>query len=233
MKKIIGYFVVFVFLAASSLGEARDFYPKIFADIAREADKSVVKVIIPDPNTPNLGKWGAGFSIAKGLIATAYHVVKEAPKIIVETLNGEIFPAEIIAGDILSDVAIIKIEESDIGSSLKPLKLGDSSKIEKGDIVVTIGHPFVFSWNLSVGVISAIRGRDGKNYYPLRANIQIDVAINPGNSGGPLLNLEGEVIGIVAAILRGGEGIAFAIPVNIVKELLIGMLEAPAQEKIK
>lgn len=231
MKKIIGYFVVLIFLAASSFAEARDFYPKIFADINKEAKKSVVMILGGanlDSAQPYITSHGAGFLVGKNLVLTAYHVVSNTPEIIVKTLDGDFFSVEAVVGNPAIDVALVKIK-NDI--NMPPLKLGDSSKLEEGDIVMAIGHPFGLGWTLSIGVISAFR-EEGKG---LRgAAIQIDASTNPGNSGGPLLNLEGEAIGVIVA--KRPEGISLAVPINFVKELLKALEknneQAPAEQNV-
>jgi serine protease Do len=167
---------------------------------------------------------GTGFIIDKtGLIVTNNHVVENATKISVELLgDDEAYDAKVLGRDPLSDSALIEL----IKKPEKPLpeaRFGDSDQMQPGDWVMAIGNPFGLDHTVSVGVISALSRQfpvaNQRNIYML----QTDAAINPGNSGGPLLNLRGEVIGINTAILTGtGQnlGIGFAVPINIVRELL-------------
>jgi len=125
------------------------------------------------------------------------------------------YDAKIIGTDDRTDLAILKIE---VGHDLPVVPLGDSSKLEVGDWVIAIGNPFGLERTVTAGIVSA-RGRViGSG--PYDDFIQTDASINPGNSGGPLFNLKGEVVGINAAIVAGGQGIGFAIPVNMAKDLL-------------
>ena len=162
---------------------------------------------------------GSGFLIdSNGYILTNNHVVAKAQKITVTMANGKKIPASLIGRDPTSDLAVIKISPRyvDIVATL-----GDSDEVRVGQKAIAIGNPFGLSHTLTTGIISAlnrgIRTEDGNQIDDL---IQTDAAINPGNSGGPLLNSNGEVIGINTAIysLSGGyQGIGFAIPVNRAK----------------
>ena len=160
---------------------------------------------------------GSGFIISKdGYILTNYHVIRRATTIKVTLLKThEVYTAKVVGTDPKADIALIKIKPS---HPLPTLPLGDSSKIEVGDWVVAVGNPFGLNGTVTAGIISA-KGRvigEGKFDYFL----QTDAAINPGNSGGPLLNLKGEVIGMNTAIIANGQGIGFAIPVNLIKSEL-------------
>jgi serine protease Do len=163
---------------------------------------------------------GSGFIISEdGYILTNNHVVGDVDKITVELKDGRTFSkAKLIGTDPDSEVALIKIE----GTNFPVLPMGDSSKIEIGDWVIAIGNPFGLSETVTVGVISAV----GRNFDQRIARyenfIQTDAAINPGNSGGPLINLDGQVIGINTAIVSesgGYMGIGFAIPVNMARTI--------------
>ncbi|NOY13062.1 MAG: trypsin-like serine protease, partial [Deltaproteobacteria bacterium] len=140
---------------------------------------------------------GSGFLIsADGYIVTNNHVVGGADRITVRLLDGREFTAKIIGTDPPTDVALIKI---DAGGKLPFLKLGNSDKMEVGDWVLAFGNPFGLSHTLTAGIISA-KGRSGMGLNDYENFIQTDAAINPGNSGGPLVNLDGEVIGMNTAI---------------------------------
>jgi serine protease Do len=160
---------------------------------------------------------GSGFLISSdGFILTNNHVVQGADKISVKLQKGEkVFQAKVVGADPDTDLALIKITD---GGNLPFLKLGDSAKMRVGDWVVAIGNPFGLSNTVTAGIVSAKGRVIGEG--PYDDFIQTDASINPGNSGGPLLNLDGEVIGINAAIIASGQGIGFAIPSNIAKDVV-------------
>jgi len=160
---------------------------------------------------------GSGFLIsADGYIITNNHVVEKADKVSVKLQNGEkTIQAKVIGTDPETDLALIKIDN---GNNLPYLKLGDSAKMRVGDWVVAIGNPFGLSHTVTAGIISAKGRIIGAG--PYDDFIQTDASINPGNSGGPLLNLEGDVIGINTAIVASGQGIGFAVPSNIAKGVI-------------
>jgi serine protease Do len=165
---------------------------------------------------------GTGFIVdSRGYILTNNHVVKGADEIIVHLLDGRKFKGKIVGTDPKVDLALIKIDVSD---SLPTARLGNSSKTKIGEWVIAIGNPFGLEHTITVGVISA-KGRSlgqGTRYDNF---IQTDASINPGNSGGPLVNIYGEVIGINTAIVAGGQGIGFAIPVDIAKHIINGLIK--------
>lgn len=171
---------------------------------------------------------GTGFIIDKaGFILTNNHVVEGATKIAV-TLYGEDFDQEyaarVVGRDPLTDSALIELTEMP-DHTLPEVKFGDSAQIQPGDFVMAIGNPFGLAHTVSVGIISAIERPFPVSEGRSAQVLQTDAAINPGNSGGPLLNLRGEVVGINTAIISGGQqsgnvGIGFAIPINVVRELL-------------
>jgi serine protease Do len=159
---------------------------------------------------------GSGFIISPdGQILTNYHVVGDADRVTVKLNDGREFTAKTIGTDEPSDVAVIKIDAKD----LPVLRLGDSDAMEVGDWVIAAGNPFGLTESITVGVISA-KGRSRLGIADFEDFIQTDAAINPGNSGGPLINLQGEAIGVNTAIASrsgGYMGIGFAIPSNMVK----------------
>ena len=164
---------------------------------------------------------GSGFIIdKKGYILTNNHVVENAQKIIVTLASGEKLSATLVGRDSASDLAIIKIPEGNINNVAT---LGDSDKLKVGQKAIAIGNPFGLGHTLTTGIVSALnRSIITSENVQIDNLIQTDTAINPGNSGGPLLNSNGEVIGINAVIysLSGGyEGIGFAIPINRAKEV--------------
>ncbi|MGD2168887.1 MAG: Do family serine endopeptidase [Chlamydiota bacterium] len=167
---------------------------------------------------------GSGFIVSsQGHILTNFHVVKDAEAINVLLNDGREFKATLIGSDPKTDLAVLKIDAKD----LPFLKFGDSDKLQIGEWVVAIGNPFALESTLTHGVVSA-KGRQDLGITSLEDFIQTDAAINPGNSGGPLLNLEGDVIGINTAIVSrngGYMGIGFAIPSNMAKHVLDQILD--------
>lgn len=163
---------------------------------------------------------GSGFIFrADGYVLTNYHVIEGADEITVNLKDGKKYSAEVIGKDSKFDLAILKID----AKNLPYLTLGDSDAIEIGQWVVAIGNPYGLHETVTTGIISALnRNLEGVNESAL---IQTDAAINPGNSGGPLVDLDGNVIGINEAILSNAQSIGFAIPINLVKENLAELLE--------
>ena len=157
---------------------------------------------------------GSGFIISEdGLILTNNHVVGGADEIIVKLQDGRSLDAELVGTDDKSDVALIRVK----GEDLTPLKIGNSDRLNIGNWVIAVGNPFGLSATLTVGVVSA-KGRANMGITDYEDFIQTDAAINPGNSGGPLLNADGEVVGINTAIYSrsgGYMGIGFAIPIQM------------------
>ncbi|MEJ2024688.1 MAG: trypsin-like peptidase domain-containing protein, partial [Deltaproteobacteria bacterium] len=152
---------------------------------------------------------------AKGYILTNNHVVGGATKITVLLANGNKYNAKLIGADSKTDLAVIKISSP---SPLPHITFGDSDKMEVGDWVIAIGHPRGLDQTVTQGIVSAKHRRGITDPSSYQDFLQTDAAINPGNSGGPLLNLDGEVIGVNAAIVSqsgGFEGIGFAIPSNM------------------
>jgi serine protease Do len=201
--------------------------PLSFSSVAKATDPAVV--LITSNGRGARGQrargTGSGFIIDKdGTILTNNHVVEGAETLTVTLADERVVPAETVARDARTDIAVIRVK----AKSLATVPLGDSDKAEVGDWVVAIGNPFGLSHTVSAGIVSG-KGRsrndvplDPSGYYDF---IQTDASINPGNSGGPLINLQGEVVGINTAIRGGGaQGIGFAIPINMVKQLLPMML---------
>lgn len=190
-----------------------DFFRRFFGEPLPEKPEKSRKT----PQQHIVGQ-GSGFIITTdGYILTNNHVVGNADKITVSLKDGRVFTAKTIGADALSDVAVIKIEAKD----LPVLPLGNSDSIEVGEWVIAIGNPFGLSHTLTVGVVSA-KGRSGVGLADYEDFIQTDAAINPGNSGGPLVDLDGNAIGMNTAIFSqsgGNMGIGFAIPINMVKSI--------------
>jgi serine protease Do len=164
---------------------------------------------------------GSGCIISKdGYILTNNHVVEGADQIKVKLADGKGLDGRIIGRDPKTDLALIKIDGA---TDLKPLKLGDSDALKVGNWVVAVGSPFGLEQTVTAGIVSAKGRVIGSG--PYDNFIQTDASINPGNSGGPLINMQAEVVGINTAILATGQGIGFAIPINMAKEI------APQLEK--
>ena len=179
-----------------------DFFEKFFGDTPRREYKQ--------------RSLGSGFIIDKdGHILTNNHVVEKASSIRVKLTDGKEYEAKVIGKDPKTDLALIKINAK---NSLPVATIGDSDKLEVGDWVLAIGNPFGLERTVTCGIVSAKGRVIGQG--PYDDFIQTDASINPGNSGGPLFNLRGEVVGINTAIISGGQGIGFAIPINAAKALL-------------
>ena len=162
---------------------------------------------------------GSGFIINKdGYVLTNNHVVGDATEIKVKLSDGREFLAKVVGKDPPTDVALIRLEKAP--HDLPTVALGDSDALEQGDFVLALGNPFGLSGSASFGMVSA-KARSLQNG-PFDDFIQTDAAINPGNSGGPLFNMKGEVVGINTAIVSPqiGQGIGFAVPISLAKQLL-------------
>jgi serine protease Do len=159
---------------------------------------------------------GSGFIIDKdGYIVTNNHVIADADEIKVKLNSGKEYDAKIIGRDPSTDIALIKIKAD---SNYSVVNLGDSDALKVGEWVVAIGSPFGLEHTVTAGIVSAKGRVIGSG--PYDDFIQTDASINPGNSGGPLINMKGNVIGINTAIIAGGQGIGFAVPVNIAKGVI-------------
>jgi serine protease Do len=206
--------------------------PASFADLAAKADPAVVFVKTLQERRGITGRRqvvGEGVGSAfvydpNGLIITNNHVIDGASEIFVVFGRKRQVKATVVGRDPRTDVAVIRVEEK----NLPFLPLGDSEAVRVGDWVVAIGNPFALSHTVSAGIISArgrtiqdVKGLDESGYYDF---LQTDASINPGNSGGPLLDTSGRVVGMNTAIRRAANNIGFAIPVNMIKELLPRLL---------
>jgi serine protease Do len=164
---------------------------------------------------------GSGIIVSKeGYIVTNNHVVQQANNITVILFQKKQYPAKIIGTDPKTDIALIKIEADE---PLAVVPLGDSDLLKEGEAVIAIGNPFGLSETVTAGIVSAKGRVIGAG--PYDDFIQTDASINPGNSGGPLLNYHGEVVGINTAISATGQGIGFAVPINLAKEVLVQLKE--------
>jgi serine protease Do len=207
--------------------------PQSFADLAAKADPAVVFVKTLQERRGATGRRrvvGEGVGTAfvydpSGLIITNNHVIDEASEIHVIFGRKREVKATIVGRDPRTDIAVLRVEEK----NLPFLPLGNSDALRVGDWVVAIGNPFALSHTVSAGILSAkgrtladVKGLDESGYYDF---LQTDASINPGNSGGPLLDMSGNVVGINTAIRAQANSIGFAIPINMVKELLPRVLK--------
>lgn len=179
-----------------------DFFDRFFGDMPRREFKQ--------------RSLGSGFIISNdGYIFTNNHVVEQADKILVKTSDGKEYEAKVVGTDVNTDIALIKIKPD---NSLPIVEIGESDKVRVGEWVIAIGNPFGLEATVTAGIVSAKGRVIGAG--PYDNFIQTDASINPGNSGGPLFNMEGKVIGINTAIVAQGQGIGFAIPINMAKSIL-------------
>ena len=215
---------------------AADQEEMLLESIYRRASASVVHIRVGQSTSstatpygqesPRQGE-GSGFVWdAAGHIVTNYHVIEDADTIEVEFFDGTTVRARLIGGDADADLAVIQVEAD--ASRLHPVTMGDSDGLFVGQRAIAIGNPFGQEWTMTTGIVSAL-GRtmpSGNSPYSIPEMIQTDAAINPGNSGGPLLNAQGEVIGVVTMIMSGSRssaGVGFAVPADIVS-LVVPML---------
>ncbi len=179
----------------------------------RGADGSLA--LMPDARKEKARSGGSGVIVdaERGLIMTNSHVIDNATWIQVGLSNGRRLPAELIGRDIGTDVALIRVEET----NLPAITIGDSDAMQVGDVIVAVGNPFGLEGTATMGIVSALM-RTAIGHGPFEDFIQVDAAINPGNSGGALINVNGELVGINTATAGGpgsNLGIGFAIPINM------------------
>ena len=198
-------------------------------EIFEKTEESGVLVNVrANDGTSKPGNMGSGCGYSdKGYIITNNHVVDDAGKVTVTFLDGESYTAKIIGTDPDLDLAVLKVE---VGATyLQPIPMGDSSQLKVGEQITAIGNPFGLSGSMTSGIISQMgRLLPQDSGYSIPDVIQTDAAINPGNSGGPLLNMNGEVVGINTAIQSAtGEftGVGFAVPSNTVKKVVPILIE--------
>src|SRR5207302_10431758 len=158
----------------------------------------------------------------RGYVLTNHHVVDKVQGIVVQLHDGSTLPARVLQFDAIMDLAVLKIDPP---RPLVAIELGTSADLMVGETVITIGNAFGYENTVSVGIISALHRdvtlSDDQVYRNL---IQTDACINPGNSGGPLINIDGELIGVNVAVRAGAQGIGFALPIDEVKHVAAELL---------
>ncbi len=206
---------------------------RAFADLARTLSPAVVNIVttrrgasrLQMPGRPDGAGLGSGFIVrADGLVLTNHHVIRGADAIQVRLTSDSTYEATVAGTFPLLDVALLKFEPAE---PLVVAPLGDSRRLEIGEWVIAIGNPFGLSHTVTAGIVSAKGRRDvvpGREANLARF-IQTDASINPGNSGGPLIDVDGAVVGINTAINAAGQGIGFAIPIDMVKKVLPQLAE--------
>jgi len=204
--------VVNIRAARTTSGRIHPLFEEFFGDLFGEQPR-------PQRREQSLG---SGFLLTEdGYILTNEHVVAGAEEISVKLSDRREYPAKLVGTDPRTDVAVIKVETDE---KLPTVVLGDSDDLQVGQWALAIGNPFGLDRTLTVGVISA-KGRANVGIEEYEDFIQTDASINPGNSGGPLLNIYGEVVGINTAIVAAGQGIGFAIPINLAKLIADQLIE--------
>ncbi len=206
-----------------------------YTALYKQVEPAVVAILTYVEQMGQLGSGsGSGFIIDEsGIIVTNEHVIADAVRVEVLYFDGTPAKATILGSDVDSDLAVLKVDK--LPDNVTVLPLGDSDQVEPGQPVVAIGNPFGLQNTITSGIVSAvgrmIPARIGA--FSIPQAIQTDAAINPGNSGGPLINMNGQVIGVNAQIVSGGgtaanAGVGFAIPVNIVRMVVPYLLEGRA-----
>jgi serine protease Do len=208
----------------------RDFTPPgSFAPLIRSVSPGVVNVVtyqnpgdgIPAGRVP--AATGSGFLLGPdGYAVTNHHVVKGAEALQIRLSDGRIFDAQLVGADPGTDVALIRAQTNG-ARDIPSVMLGDSDTLEVGDWVVAIGNPFGLERSVAHGLISAKERVLGVGAFD--DFLQTDALINPGNSGGPLFNMRGEVVGMATAVVTHAQGIGFAVPINMVKDILPNLLD--------
>ncbi len=184
------------------------FFRQFFGDEYKKYSRSV----------PMKGR-GSGFIVSKdGQILTNDHVVDGADKITVTLADGKTYDAKVLGKDPTFDLAVIKIKPDK--DDLPTLELGDSDATQVGEWVIAIGNPYGFEHTVTVGVVSAKNRSIHAQDVNFDGFLQTDAAINPGNSGGPLLNMDGKVVGINSAIVPYAQGLGFAVPINMARQIM-------------
>lgn len=202
-----------------------DEFSKIIINAIDQIKNAVVKIDILAEKNRGRGVAGSGSGFvfsSDGLIFTNHHVVMRPGKIRVTLLDGSEYEASIVGQDPDSDIAILKI----YGNGYSVAKLGDSQELRIGQFLIAIGNPLGYQHSVSTGVLSGVgRSLRTSGGQVIDNVLQTDAPLNPGNSGGPLINTDGEVVGINTAIIGGAQGMSFAIDINMAKEIARQLLQ--------
>ena len=227
--------------SSNSLLSLKTIFKQVQNSIVQITSKAQIPISDPsNPQAQNATALGSGFVYDKQEhIITNNHVVGNAKIVDVTFLDGNRYTAKVIGTDIYSDIAVIQIQNitqpQQQSLPSKPLVIGNSSKLEVGDPVIAIGNPFGLTDTLTTGIVSGV-GRllpsEGAAGFSIPNAIQTDAPINPGNSGGPLLNMQGQVVGINTAIFsgtgQGFSGIGFAVPSNTIAKVVPTLIQKGA-----
>lgn len=196
-----------------------DAYSKLIIEAVAQIKGAVVKIDVYKTIKEKLRPSGSGSGFvfsSDGLLFTNCHVVNRAEKIMVSLLNENEIEAQVIGVDPDTDLAILKI----YGEGYSVARLGDSQQLQIGQLVIAIGNPYGYQHTVTTGVVSALgRSLQTQNGRLVDNVIQTDVALNPGNSGGPMITTDAEVVGVNTAIIRGAQGLSFAVDINTAKEV--------------
>jgi len=196
-----------------------DAYSSLIINAVEQVKTAVVKVEVLQQQKEKqvIAGTGSGFIFSSdGYLVTNSHVVSKAPLIQIKLHDGSTHMATLIGEDRDTDIAVLKIA----AANFQPARLGDSESLKIGQLVIAIGNPLGFQHTVTAGVVSALgRTLESQTGRQMDSMIQTDAALNPGNSGGPLINTEGEVIGVNTATIKGAQGLCFAISINTAKDI--------------